>query len=87
MALTIPFYVAYTVTFIYFAIPKKGETWETHGFSKDAQKIQDIYVPHRVVGFVIDLFLLVLPLKAIFDLHLPTRRKLEVLVVFLTGAL
>ena len=87
MAVTIPFYVGSWISFIYFAVPKPGETWETHGLSRDTDRAQNYYLPYRIIGLVIDVYLLVLPLKAVIDLHLPMKKKFGVLVVFMTGAL
>ncbi|KAJ8067520.1 hypothetical protein OCU04_004863 [Sclerotinia nivalis] len=50
------------------------------------QQYAQIYAsPFAAVGLAIDLYLLILPLKAVYDLYLPLKRKLAVGVVFLTG--
>ena len=49
--------------------------------------VQRLFIPHRAVGLAIDVYLFILPLKAVSDLHLPFKKKLEVMVVFLMGSL
>lgn len=72
---------------IVWSSPRRGETWQTHLFTDEQQYAQIYASPFSAVGLVIDLYLLVLPLKAVYDLYLPLKRKLAVGVVFLTGIL
>lgn len=44
-------------------------------------------IPTSAFGVVIDLFILVLPIIAVLQLQLPTRRKIGVIVIFMTGLL
>lgn len=39
------------------------------------------------VGFAIDLYILILPIGGVWQLHLTTRRKVGVMLIFMTGTL
>ncbi|EPE37171.1 hypothetical protein GLAREA_09334 [Glarea lozoyensis ATCC 20868] len=86
-AITTVFYVVSTIGFIYLTVKKPGESWQMHAISADSMLSQKLFIPHRAVGLGIDLYLFILPLKAVSDLHLPLKKKLEVMVVFLMGSL
>ncbi|KAA8569705.1 hypothetical protein EYC84_001292 [Monilinia fructicola] len=85
VAVTTIFYLATGILMIVWSSPRRGETWQTHLFTDEQQYAQIYASPFSAVGLVIDLYLLVLPLKAVYDLYLPLKRKLAVGVVFLTG--
>lgn len=86
-AITTVFYLVATIGFIYLTVKKPGESWQMHAISKESMLVQRLFIPHRAVGLAIDLFLFILPLKAVSDLHLPLQKRLEVMVVFLMGFL
>ena len=44
-------------------------------------------VPQSIVGLVIDLAILILPIVAVTQLQLPRRRKIGVILIFMTGLL
>ena len=46
-----------------------------------------LFVPQSIVGLVIDIAILVLPIMAAMQLQLPKRRKLGVILIFVTGLL
>ncbi|KAG9235488.1 hypothetical protein BJ875DRAFT_483215 [Amylocarpus encephaloides] len=79
IAITTTFYVISAIGFVYLCIPKHGNTWQTQALTHDSDLEQQYYVPHRAVGVVIDLYLLVLPMKAVMDLQLPRKKKLRVI--------
>lgn len=41
--------------------------------------------PIPVAGLIIDIYILILPLKGVYDLHLSTRRKIGVGMIFFTA--
>lgn len=79
------FYLATGTLMTVWSSPSHGQTWQTHLFTMEQQYAQIYASPFAAVGLAIDLYLLVLPLKAVYDLYLPLKRKFEVGVVFLTG--
>jgi len=87
IAFTTAFYVATSIVQIVLTAPRKGETWLSHAFSDEEYASQKNAIPFASVGLVIDVYLLILPIKAIMDLQLAWKRKLAVGLVFLTGLL
>lgn len=82
------FYVTFTIVMFVLSTPGIGQTWVTHAFSaQEAYTQYHISVPLAAVGFVFDVFLLILPLIAIARLQMPTKRKLAVSIIFLSGLL
>ena len=79
---TAVFYGAMAIISIVFFTPGRLR----HDVS-EAKNTIAISVPQSVVGLVIDLAILVLPIVAVLQLQLPTRRKMGVILVFLTGLL
>ena len=47
----------------------------------------DIGITQAVVGLAIDIYILVLPIIAVSRLQMPTRRRIGVMLIFLTGLL
>lgn len=86
-AITTAFYIAMTVAAFIFTTPRGGETWPEHFFSKEQLRSITLPVPTSSFGVVIDLVILVLPIIAVMQLQLPTRRKVGVICVFMTGSL
>ena len=79
------FYFAATVITFYYYTPHRHETWVERSFSAGFSKLQDVSILTGVMGLVIDTFALVLPIRVISGLQMPTRRKLGVLLLFATG--
>lgn len=87
-ALLVAFYVGVTITMAILTTPSSGETWVDHIFSQNELNAQyEVAVPFAAVGFVFDVYLLVLPLRAVWKLQLPNRRKIGVTLIFMTGLL
>lgn len=85
--LTCAFYGAATITQIVFEAPSPGETWLEVALSKRSTKPTILSIPLAAVGLGIDIALLILPLVAVASLHLPTRRKIGVMFIFMFGIL
>lgn len=86
-AATAVFYAGATVAQFVFATPEPGETFATHWYSPLQHKILKFSVAHSAVGGVIDLYILVLPIAAVLQLKLATKRKIGIVLIFMTGAL
>lgn len=86
-AITTAFYTGMTVASFVIASPRPGETWAEHLYGKEIRKSIDLPIPTSSFGVVIDLVILVLPITAVMQLQLPTRRKIGVILVFMTGSL
>ena len=81
-------YIAGMIVYGYLCLPRHGQTWIQAGLSSRCHKqfIMIGYVrgPFNVIS---DLYLLFLPLPAVWELHLPLRRRLGISAIFLTGSL
>jgi hypothetical protein len=76
-------YIGFTIALIYYATPRPGQTFSTHDM-RDAGKLA---VPVSVVGFVMDVVVLVIPIVAISRLQTSTGKKVGAMLIFLSGLL
>lgn len=84
-SITTAFYFA---TFIYWTVsitPRRGQSFAEVAVSPAEFKSLRLSVPIAAVGLGTDLYLLILPITAVLQLKLPTRRKVGVIMIFLTG--
>lgn len=65
--------------------PKPGETWIETYFSATQQTVTKLAIFIAWVGLVIDLFLLILPSIAVYQLQLSNTRKFGIILIFSTG--
>lgn len=86
-ASTIAFYVAAGITQFVFSTPKPSETWISFALSGRMNQAKLLKVPVSVVGLAVDLYILILPIGGVWQLHLTTRRKIGVMLIFMTGTL
>ena len=81
-------YIAGTAVYGYLCLPHHGENWLQAGLSPRCHRqfIMIGYVrgPFNVLS---DLFLLTMPLPAVWQLHVPLRKKIGIFGIFLTGSL
>lgn len=81
-------YTAVMIVYGYLCLPRRGQSWIEAGLSSRCHKqfIMIGYVrgPFNVLS---DLYLLFLPLPAVWQLHLPLRKRLGIAAIFLTGSL
>jgi hypothetical protein len=85
--LTMAFHVAIIIVNLYYMAPRPGETWLSHYTGPLPPKATVVGIPLAVVGFAIDIYLLVLPIAAIIQLQLSTKRKVWTILIFMTGIL
>jgi len=79
------FYVATEIFWLYYMTPRKGQTFASVAASPAELKVLISSVPVAAAGLGIDVYLLILPITAVMQLQLPTRRKIDVVLIFLTG--
>ncbi|KUI58462.1 hypothetical protein VP1G_05744 [Cytospora mali] len=65
--------------------PHVGETWTSVLFSGRPQKSLIWGTVQSAFSIMLDLFIFILPIPAVVRLHLSTRKKLQLLVVFTTA--
>ena len=85
--LTTLFYVPMSVCAIVFATPLKGESWGRHEGSNLARQNIRISIPQSCVNLVLDLYILILPIVAVVKLQMAPRRKVGIILIFMTGLL
>ena len=85
---TVATYTATTIVYGYLCLPRHGQGWIEAGLSSRCHKqfIMIVFVlsPFNLLS---DLYLLLVPLPAIWHLHLPLRKRLGIAGIFLTGSL
>ena len=86
-AITTTFYIATTVAGLFLTTPRRGETWAERLLKKEVRNSFNVPVATSSFGVVIDLVILLLPMIAVMPLQLPTRRKIGLVCVFMTGLL
>ena len=80
-------YGAFTLLNLICATPRHGETLLSHEESNIERLIIVTGVPLAVFGLLVDLYIFVLPIIAVSRLQLPTRRRVGIILVFMTGLL
>ena len=70
-------------------MPRPGEPDDLMTWMLRAQESRfpsaHLALAQGVFGTLSDIYLLVVPIRSVFQLHLPTRRKLGVSAIFMTG--
>ena len=87
IVITTAFYISITIAMLVFVTPHPGETWFEHFFSPEDLRSNSPPIIISSFGLVTDLFILILPIIAVSQLQLPTRRKIGVTLIFTTGLL
>lgn len=85
--LSTAFYMSVAITQFIFATPPNGMSLKNYYFTPRFNKTTILSVPMVAVGLGIDLYILVLPIGGVMQLHMPARRKIGVCVIFITGIL
>ncbi len=79
-------YTAFTITLGVLCLPHRGQSWLEVPFSPRFRRsfvlIGYVQGPFNLVS---DLYLLLMPLPAVWQLHLPLRKRLGISGIFLTG--
>lgn len=71
----------------YWGTPKKGETWLSHLTTPDMAKELSLSAPQAIIGLIIDLYILLLPVLGVWGLRMNTKRKIGVMLIFLSGTM
>lgn len=81
LAVTGALYTAFTIVMFYYSTPRPGELF----MPRDTVKTTAIILPISIVGFIIDVIILVLPIAAVARLQATPKKKFAAMLVFLTG--
>ncbi|KAL9009984.1 MAG: hypothetical protein Q9173_005034 [Seirophora scorigena] len=83
--LTTMFYFGVMIYLLVSITPREGQTFMDVALSPAQFASLRTSVPIAGVGLGTDLYLLILPITAVMQLQLPTRRKIGIILIFLTG--
>ncbi|PVI00772.1 hypothetical protein DM02DRAFT_707333 [Periconia macrospinosa] len=75
--------LAYSVqTILVFALPtpKKGDQWAAR-----IDNIMGLSIPQSTIGLAVDLYILYIPIMSVYGLNLSWKRRIGVMLVFLSG--
>ena len=81
------FYVAGSITALVLNSPWPGESFLEGLLSWHYLAFSQFSIPTGVIGMLVDWYLLILPIPAVWTLQMSTSKKLGVLIVFMTGGL
>ncbi|KAL8762522.1 MAG: hypothetical protein Q9184_001482 [Pyrenodesmia sp. 2 TL-2023] len=79
------FYVSILVATLVFTAPAPGQTILEAVQSPRQSKARSMSLYVAAGSFILDVYILVLPIAGVSKLQLPTRRKLGVMAIFFTG--
>ena len=79
------FYVCILIVTLAYTVPAPGQTWQES--IQTARSVHSVTMsPYVSSGsLVLDVYILVLPIAGVSKLQLTIRRKMGVIVIFLTG--
>ena len=81
------FYVSAMIWILVACTPRRGSSYLESFASPRCSKMIDMSLMVGIFGVISDVYLLIIPIPAVLPLQLPTRQKVGVLTVFLTGLL
>ena len=84
---TLLLYTATTVAFGVLCIPRPGESWVESGFSPRCRSSFVLTYIQGIFNVVSDLYLLILPIPVVWQLQMPSKKKIGVCAIFMTGIL
>ncbi|TGO14764.1 hypothetical protein BTUL_0048g00020 [Botrytis tulipae] len=86
-AITSLWYFPVVIATLVWTTPPHGDNFVYSLISDGIFTTQKLTIPIAAVGLAIDVFLFIIPLLAVSKLHMATRKKLGVGLIFATGAL
>lgn len=81
------FYITVTIAGLVLSTPWGGENWIADILSHHYWLYEKFAIPTGVIGMIADWYLLILPIPAVWGLQMSTRKKIGILMVFMTGTL
>lgn len=79
------FYISILAATLAFTAPAPGQTLEQSVQSPRQVRVLSLSIPIACMSLVLDVYILVLPIAGVAKLQLPTRTKVWVMAIFLTG--
>lgn len=69
---------------LWFCTPRPGAAWDME-LGEHCERLTPIYVVSSALNIALDLYILLLPCSTFFKLQLPLRKKIGLMIVFMTG--
>ena len=85
IGVTFLFYFATGVANLVLCIPRRNESWTSTPYVERCYRAEVMGDVQGVFGLVSDLYIFVLPLPALYRLHMSFKKKMGITAVFLTG--
>ncbi|KAF7886491.1 uncharacterized protein EAF01_011169 [Botrytis porri] len=86
-AITSLWYFPVVIATLVWTTPPRGENFVYSLISDGIFTTRKLTIPIAAVGLALDVFLFIIPLLAVSKLHMATKKKLGVALIFATGAL
>jgi hypothetical protein len=84
--ITLGTYIPLAILDFIWTTPSRGETW-VHQLEGNMQKILATSVPLSAIGFVIDLYILIIPIAGVSVLTMSLKRKIGAMLILFSGSL
>lgn len=81
------FYFSAMIVILVACTPQRGSNYLETFASPRCSKMMEMSLSIGIFSVISDVYLLIIPIPAVLPLQLPTRQKVGVLTVFLTGLL
>ena len=85
-AITTGFYIANSVSHFIFVTPRKGQTVNST-LSQNLEQVKELGFALGIFGIISDFYILLLPITGLIPLRMAWRRKMGVMIIFMTGLL
>ena len=85
--ITTSFYIATTICQLYYLIPGPGQVFLPRIAREVNSPAATVVIAVASFGVISDFYLLILPIVGVWQLQMPTRRKIGIVTIFATGFL
>lgn len=85
IVVTILVFLGFTLAQIILLVPHPGESWLEMYQDPREMAVLKISVPISVASFIVDIYTFIIPIAGVSGLKLSRKRKIGVLMVFITG--
>lgn len=86
-SISVIFYVAVSIAGFIMTSPWPGESFLADILSSHYLTFAKVSIPTGVIGILLDWYLLMLPIPAVWSLQMSAAKKFSILIVFMTGGL
>lgn len=80
-------YIGAEIAQLILATPRHGTAWKEYFLIPRVKKTGVVGIISAAFGLGLDFYILILPIKGVIELQMPTRRKISVCLIFMTGIL